>query len=204
MFIAVGFGFLVLLVLWYKFVYSVEPVSTVENSGVYELPTFLESLEDFHVIREKEFSMLRDVEKIFDTVLGCYPTYSRYSKTYDLKGFEMNGLPVLPGDRDDRLLQQEADRRNKIIDDIALYHQAKVNLKYHTRLLAYYESLEKRSQERVRRGLASIPEQIGFMEKVAKARLDVESWRARLSASQLSLIAYCRDGERDSVRKLLN
>lgn len=170
---------------------------------MYELPTFLKSLEDFHVIKEKQFSMSPDAETIFDTVLSCYPSYSRYSETYDLKGFELNGLPVLPQDRDDRLLQQEADRRKKIIDDIALFFEAQVNFKYNIRLLAFYESLEARSKERVRRGLVSIPEQVEQLEKVMKTRLRVEAWKAKLSASRLTLIVYCRDGERDTVRKLL-
>ena len=59
------------------------------------------------------------------------------------------------------------------------------------RELALYRSLEARAAVRVQQGIVESSEQVGFLEKVAKAQNDLVSTEAKIMESRLSLAGMC-------------
>jgi hypothetical protein len=59
-----------------------------------------------------------------------------------------------------------------------------------------YQSLEQRAKERVRRGIVGVDEQVSYLEKVIKTEHNLNEWRVKFDSSRLSLMVFCKDGER--------
>lgn len=171
---------------------------------VYSLPTFTSPIDYRSFETPKESISFTEIVYIFDAVMACYPATSRYGDDKDFKGGGwVGGIPITTTERDDRLIQQEAQTRTTIISSIGTFLQAVEMRKQASRQIALYRSLESRSQERVKRGLAPVTEQITFMEKVVSAYSDYHEWNTKVISSGATVIAYCKNSDRDKVSKIL-
>jgi len=195
----------ILLVVIYLYLLHVSTAPKAESvQRIYSLPSFTNPV-DFHTLEKSDTSVsFNEIVHIFDTVMDCYPAESRYGPDKDFRGNEwIGGVPITTTERDDRLIQQEALTRTTIISSIGVFMQAVEMRSNASRMIAIYRSLEARSLERVKRGLAPVSEQIGFTEKVASAYSDYYDWNTKVVTAGASVIAYCRNNMRGNVEKML-
>lgn len=181
------------------------------------MPNFDNKDKDFHVIELGVLPTVRyDFDVVFSKVEQCFPIRSYFSDSTDLKvttntlsavtGDAINPLYNIPfegGSSERRLLIQEADLRLKIVALVSDFFQSIEQVQYNSRALQFYQSLEQRSKERVKRGIASVEEQVMYLEKVIKTDHDLVEWRVKFDASRLSLTAFCKDSERGGLNQYL-
>jgi len=171
----------------------------------YVLPTFSESPGDFRDIRLGDsLDVDYEMDRVFDLIIKCYPVDSNHAESVNLRAnTEVAGIPIRP-DRDVfRTMRQEQQIRHTIIENISAFFSALALERLAQRKLSMAESLEKRSQVRVGRGLAPTAEQIDFMAKSAAAVTELAERRIALSTARLSLVSSCRDSERGGVNQHL-
>lgn len=170
----------------------------------YTLPAFKDfeqSYPDFHAIGTVAAPAIQyDVESAFAVLHACQPVASSYSSEADLRGGRMvEGVPIRPGMNVHRLLRQEYEMRVHLISQLGLFFEAAAMHKYAQRQLALYRSVEKREQERVKRGLAPLVEQIGLLQKVIDAQHALTAWHTKLQTAYLATLYSCRDDARAAV-----
>lgn len=173
-----------------------------KQNKVYSLPTFAIPT-NFHALENPDNSVsFNKMIQIFDAVMACYPTYSRFDD--NVKGnMLVYGIPITPTERDDRLIQQEAQTRTAIIENIGTFMQAVEMKKQAGRQITLYRSLESRSQERVKRGLAPMTEQIGFMDKVVNSYSHYHDWSVKVITAGAAIISHCQNADRANVEAIL-
>jgi hypothetical protein len=67
------------------------------------------------------------------------------------------------------------------------------------RQLDLLRALERRSQERVRAGVAETAEQVGFMEKVASAEGEIVRLSGMLQKARIELLGNCHEQQADRL-----
>lgn len=184
----------------------------------YKMPTFSGEDNDFHVVKPvPNPAKTVDADLITRTVNSCYPVppmklevklnagtnYRPASgantiQTADSANYYAGivaSLPLYSGVEIDREQKLAIDRKEKTAGLVAQMLTA-LSTKYRTeRMLTLYASLEKRSQKRVADGIVSVDEQIGFLEKVALTRGELDTANAQIEGARLALIHQCTDND---------
>lgn len=181
-----------------------QPQSEVVRQ-VYDLPTaFSEENYDFHDFPVFGNPNLNEwQEYIFDQMVECYPAPSRFDSKRNMKAVDpVYGVNVIEREIE-RITQQELTTRERFVGMIQTYFTALSDYWIQSRHLSLLLSLERRSQERVRRGLVSLPEQVQFMEKVVSARSAFSTTEVGLSASVVAVLSVCKENQRGKLRDIL-
>lgn len=161
-----------------------------------------------------------DNDRLFSEILKCYPAESLFDG--ELK-FQATASPIKSRDKDydnyyakvvwemplysssevTRRLDRENQRRLQTATILANFSEAIARKNQYERMVSLYRNLEKRSQERVKLGLADADEQIGFLEKTANAHTLLLKARSDLTEHRLKLVSLCTDQKAPKLNNLL-
>lgn len=160
-----------------------------------------------------------DYRKLYDMVLSCWPADSWFrgevyaearlssrtdttSSSYDAttgtltqRGDKYVALvariPIASAIELDRERGREADRRGKVADAVGELVSAFSERVLNARQLSLTRALEKRSQERVRVGVAETSEQVKYLEQVATLESKIEMLKAAEIKARLHIVGMC-------------
>jgi hypothetical protein len=192
----------------------------------YQVPTFTGENADFHVIQPAPNpAKTVDADLITRTVNACYPvpamklevkltTGTNYRpasgagtiQTADSASYYAGivaSLPLYSGVEIDREQKLAIDCKEKTAGLVAQMLTA-LSTKHRTeRMLTLYASLEKRAQKRVTDGIVAVDEQIGYLEKVAATRGELDSANAQIEGARLALIHQCTDNDIERLNNFI-
>lgn len=191
----------------------------------FQVPTFSGEELDFHQMKPAPNpAKTVDADLITRTVNACYPvpamklevslkvgtnyrpTDSSTIQTADSASYYAGvvaSLPLYSGVEIDREQKLAIDRKEKTAGLVAQMLTA-LSTKHRTeRMLNLYASLEKRSQKRVADGIVAVDEQIGYLEKVAATRGELDSANAQIEGSRLALIHQCTDADIERLNNFI-
>jgi len=193
----------------------------------FEIPTYTGSAVDWKKIKPAINKLPTvDGDAIFKLVNTCYPlksgfgldvslkaglTYKDTSSSSQINTLDSNryyagivaNMPLYSDIEIDKERKLEYQRRMQTTDTIKALLSAVATKRKSERLLGLFAALEKRSQERIRVGVASVDEQIAFLEKVATAQGDLDIANATIEASRLALIGQCRPDVAEQVNDFI-
>jgi hypothetical protein len=193
----------------------------------YELPTLAGDNLDYH---EKPGALIKspviDAESLFLTVMRCYPADSTWdidvklqakvqTKTDEL--FYENGdltagtnyigivasMPLYNSKEIGRDKEREYIRRTDMAEMIANFVGAIASRNRALRELTLYRSLEARSAVRVKNGIVSATEQIGFLEKVSDRNELLIKTEMEILKNRLQLAATCEPNKYEQINTYL-
>jgi hypothetical protein len=182
----------------------------------YELPTLQGTDLDF----KDSIPALLPAPKInpddvFNAVLKCYPEKSKFKidislvagvkSSMDEYGSDewpaisehyigiVGKMPIYSSTEQSRERQWEYQRRNATASAVSAFTKALADRNYAYRLMGLYLSLEARSKVRVEKGIASVDEQVGLLQKVADTHRDVLAYEAKIVEERLALVSLCEE-----------
>lgn len=161
-----------------------------------------------------------DSEAIFNAVINCYPEPSKFNLEVDLESklqnrgmFDVTGselgryyiavvarMPLYSSTELNREREREYLRRTSTAETIGQLMSALAARNHAIREIGLFSAMEARSQARVAEGLVVAEEQVGYLDKVAKAQEDFIVAESSLVQYRISLMAQC---SKDKA-KLLN
>lgn len=183
------------------------------TSKPYELPTYSGRAIDYNHITP--FKPLKPIDyyRINSLVLSCYPGSfldidisltigHRHSETEyeDINtGLANSGnfasivatMPIYSTKSLERERDREVRRRELAAKATASLVRTLEELRHTNRMLTLYESLEQRSQLRVKKGLVEISEQVGYLEKISSYYAQQQIQLAALKESKLTILGFC-------------
>lgn len=189
----------------------------------YHLPTYTGKAPPLnHKIAPYLHGPKLDMDHIYKRILGCYPAKSKWKIDVELRAAAGLGsdvttdssissnyaqivasMPIYSATELDRAVKNEHDLRQQTAGDVSTFITA-INARNHAlRKIALYTSLERRSSIRVQTGVAMSDEQVGYLEKVAKAHDDRNDAEAKIMASRLSLAAVCSTSKYNHINHYL-
>jgi len=167
-------------------------------------------------------------DAIFQIINRCYPLKSGFGlevnlrggvnykpapssgsttvQTYDSQSYYAGivaNMPLYSDIEIDKDRKVEYQRRMQTTDTIKTLLSAKAAKRRSERMMGLYASLEKRAQARIEAGIASVDEQIGFLEKVASTQGELDVAEAEIESSRLALIGQCRPEVLDAVNNYI-
>lgn len=181
----------------------------------YELPTMAGDGLDF---RAKPAPLVKapsiNADEIFKTVLRCFPATSKFKldvklraavrshEVFDFGELEDSSLgrsyvgivanmPLYSTSELDKSRTREYQRRKDVAKVVAKFVSAIAARNQAVRELALYRSLEARAAVRVKHGIVSASEQVGYLEKVAMAQTTLLAEEAKIMESRLLLAGMC-------------
>lgn len=171
-----------------------------------------------------------DSEAVFDAVIACYPTRSRFgglsvnlqgqastagqSNTAATTGADSYRLgqnyvgivatmPLYSDSEIDRKTDREYRRRMDTAQTVARFTQQIAARNQQLRLLSMYRALEARAQKRVQMGIVGAAEQITYLEKVSAAHTALINAESGILEARLKLVGRCRDGAAQRLNEWL-
>jgi hypothetical protein len=167
-------------------------------------------------------AVMPDTRDLFERALACWPVESLFRAEIRAEGrlrndagpyYDGNGLasggrssvaivatiPLYSGVERDREREREWIRRTKVADEVGLFITALATRDKSQRMLEITRALERRSQERVKIGVAPTMEQVGFLEKVASIEGDLVKQYGDLQKARLSLLGLCTTDRVDQL-----
>lgn len=192
------------------------------NIPPFEIPTFTGKSVDW----KKQLPPINplphiDGDAIFKAVNRCYPLKSGFGLDISLRAgtnykpsnsntvqtFDSNtyyagivaNMPLYSDIEIDKERKLEYQRRMETTATIKAMLEGVANKRRATRMMDLYTALEKRSQERIKHGLAEVQEQIALLEKVAATQGELDQANATIEASRLALIGQCRPEVEEQV-----
>lgn len=206
-------------------VYAEELPPKVEAIPPFQVPTFSGENMDFHKINPAPNpAKTIDADLITRTVNACYPvppmklevglkvgTNFRTAQNSTIQTADsasyyagiVASLPLYSGVEIDREQKLAIERKEKTASLVAQMLTA-LSTKHRTeRMLNLYASLEKRSQKRVADGIVAVDEQIGYLEKVAATRGELDAANAQIEGARLALIHQCTDNDTDRLNNFI-
>ena len=160
-----------------------------------------------------------DYRKLYEMVLSCWPADSWFrgevyaearlssrtdttSSSYDAttgtltqRGDKYVALvariPIASAIELDRERGRDADRRGKVATAVGELMGAFSERVLNARQLSLTRALEKRSQERVRVGVAETSEQVKYLEQVAMLESKIEMLKAAEIKARLQIVGMC-------------
>lgn len=194
----------------------------------YVIPRFDgEQSQDFRYVPPIKKSKNINPDAIFTMVVNCFPERPKWgieikgqaglrqSESNQLSSLDTDGLarhyvgivaqmPLYSPDETYRQQEQERRRRQEVAENIASFMKGLADRDRALREIGIWESVEARSQLRVQQGLAPAEEQIGYLEKVAKAHADYATANAAITSSRIALSGQCRDSVSNQVNQYLS
>lgn len=191
----------------------------------FQVPTFSGESIDYHEIKPVPNPVKTvDADLITRTVNACYPvpamnldvsvkvgsnfrpSQSSAIQTADSASYYAGvvaSMPLYSGVEIDKEQKLAIERKEKTAALVAQMLTA-LSTKHRTeRMLTLYASLEKRSQKRVADGIVSVDEQIGFLEKVASTRGELDTANAQIEGARLALIHQCTDNDIERLNNFI-
>lgn len=184
----------------------------------YKIPTFTGAPVDWHKIKPAINPIKAvDGDAIFNIINKCYPLKSGFGlevnlragvntrldngnnsntiQTYDSQAYYAGivaNMPLYSDIEIDKERKLEYQRREQTATTIKDMLSAVAAKRRAERMMGLYLSLEKRSQARVENGIASVDEQIGYLEKVAQTQAELDKSKAEIEGARIALIGQCR------------
>lgn len=183
----------------------------------FEIPTFTGKPVDWNHPKPAINELPKvNGDAIFNIVNRCYPLKSGFGLDVSLKtgvtyrdqdsnSQQINTLdsnryyagivasmPLYSDVEIDKERKLEYQRRMQTTDTIKALLEGIAGKRRAERLLGLYEALEKRSQARIREGIAPTDEQISYLEKVAITQGELDKSNAQIEGARLALIGQCR------------
>lgn len=193
----------------------------------YELPTLAGDNLDYH---NKPAALIKapliDAESLFVTVMHCYPADSAWEIDIKLKAKITTDTDDLFYDEDDSSIssnyvgivasmplysskeisrdrEREYRRRTETAEMIAKFIGAIASRNRAVRELALYRSLEARSAIRVKNGIVSATEQVGYLEKVSARNEQVIKTEMEILQRRLQIAATCEPSKYEPINTYL-
>lgn len=166
-------------------------------------------------------------EAVFYRVLECYPAGSKWkldialearARTADVGSFDtadgtalgsnyigiVARMPLYSATELDRQREREHRRRQDTAKTVADFVQAVAARNHALRELGLYSSLEARARLRVLQGIAEASEQVGYLEKTARAQEALIKAETAILEHRLKLVAACEDRKADGLNHYLS
>ena len=113
-------------------------------------------------------------------------------------------MPLYSGVEIDKEQKLAIDRKEKTAGLVAQMLTALSTKRRAERMLTLYASLEKRSQKCVADGIVAVDEQqIGYLEKVATTRGELDTANAQIEGARLALIHQCTDNDTERLNNFI-
>ena len=179
----------------------------------YQLPTMM---GDAPVISDRVAPLVVapsiDADALFNKLLTCYPTRSKWQIDVDLKAGSRIGedatalggtdlgrnyaqivatMPLYSATELDRKQKNEYDLRGDTAKRVATFVTAISARNHSIRELALYQSLESRAAIRVQNGVTGADEQVTYLKAVASSQEAVIKAEADIMESRLALSSLC-------------
>jgi len=164
-----------------------------------------------------------DAEGIYYAVLNCYPERSKFNLQVDLEsGYTTRRIydasqndigrhyislvaqmPLYSATDMARERDREYIRRTSTAEAVGALIASLASRNHAYRELGLYSALEARSQIRVSQGVAESSEQVGHLDRVAKAQQALITSQSQLIQARLTLISQCGAGQADAVNQYI-
>ena len=195
-----------------------------DDVASYQVPTFSDDVADYHAIHAPNPIKTVNSDLIVKTINACYPvapmnldvslkvgtnyrpTSSATIQTADSASYYAGvvaSMPLYSGVEIDKEQKMAIDRKEKTANLVASMLTALSTKTRAERMLTLYASLEKRSQKRVADGIVAVDEQIGFLEKVATTRGELDTANATIEGARLALIHQCTDNDIERLNNFI-
>jgi chromosome segregation ATPase len=112
-------------------------------------------------------------------------------------------VPLYSAAEMDREREREYARRVKVADAVGAFVTALGEREKHQRELALMRALERRSQERVKIGVAETAEQVRYLERVASIEGELLKLRGQIQKARLEMIGHCSAPTADGLDRHL-
>lgn len=216
--------FAMISIIFLLFLMLVATVAKADDVVSFQIPTFSDEVQDFHSISAPNPFKTIDADLITKTVNSCYPvpamnldvslkvgTNFRPAQTSTIQTADsasyyagiVASLPLYSGVEIDKEQKIAIERKEKTASLVAQMLTALSTKHRAERMLSLYASLEKRSQKRVANGIVAVDEQIGFLEKVATTRGELDDANAKIEGSRLALIHQCTDNDTERLNNFI-
>lgn len=165
-----------------------------------------------------------DARDLYERALACWPVRSLFRGEVTLEGRvrndrslyldESSGLssgssrasaalvariPLYSAIELDREREREWARRVRVAESAGQFVSVLAERDKLRRQLDLLRALERRSQERVRAGVAETAEQVGFLEKVAAAEGEIVRLSGALQKARIELLGNCHELQADAL-----
>jgi hypothetical protein len=194
----------------------------------FELPTYTGEKPTYHAPPKKTPpAPPPDARDLYERALACWPapSYMRAEVSVEGRVRSDNGsyvdtsgaitggsragvslvarLPLYSAAEMDREREREYGRRVKVADAVGAFVTALGEREKHKRELELMRALERRSQERVKIGVAETSEQVRYLEKVAGIEGELLKLRGQIQKARLEMIGHCSAPTADGLDRHL-
>jgi hypothetical protein len=199
------------------------------ETRTFELPTLSGQSGDFHPApKPAAAGPLPDARELFDMALSCWPAPSYFRGELSIEGRmrsdrstvigtegALSGgsrgsvalvarIPLYSSSELDRDRQREYERRTRAADAVGALVFALTDRVRAERELELIQALERRSQQRVKVGVADTTEQVAYLEKVSALQGTVYKQGGEIQKSRLALLAICSADSADQVDQYIS
>ena len=165
-----------------------------------------------------------DARDLYERALACWPVRSLFRGEVTLEGRlrnerglyldDSNGvssggsrasaalvarIPLYSAIELDREREREWSRRVRVAESAGAFVSILAERDKLRRQLDLLRALERRSQERVKAGVAETAEQVAFMEKVAGAEGEIVRLSGQLQKARIELLGNCHERQADGL-----
>ena len=200
----------------------------VEEKKPFELPTYSGEKPSIHAPDKPQTpGPIPDARDLYDRALLCWPaqtymraevflegrartetgTYLDSSGTVTTTGKTSAALvariPLYSAAELDREREREFARRTKIADAVGELVASLADRHRMRRELEITRALERRSQERIRIGVAETSEQVRYLEKVASLESELLKQHGAIQKARLVLVGHCTTHAGDALDRYL-
>lgn len=190
----------------------------------FELPKFNGSSAEVHEYIPPLVPAPRiNADAIYLATVDCFPAPSQWNIDVGLQaGYRTNGargldeseigghyvgiiarMPLYSATEMERARKNEYDRRQDAAKLVGTLIEAIAKRNSAHRELGLYSALESRAQVRVRTGITTADEQVGYMQKVISAHEQIIIHEAAITQARLALTGSCRKNLQTTMNNYL-
>lgn len=199
-----------------------------EQKKPFELPTYAGDKPSIHAPEKPtKPSAIPDARDLYDRALTCWPaqTYMRAEVFVEGRARTETGtfldssgtvsttgktaaalvarIPLYSAAELDREREREFARRTKVADAVGELVAALADRHRMRRELDITRALERRSQERIKIGVAETSEQVRYLEKVASLESELLKQHGTIQKARLVLVGHCTAQAGDALDRHL-
>ncbi len=200
------------------------PRSAPEAEKPFLLPTYSGDSPSFHAPDKPPApGPAPDARELYERALACWPVRSLFRGEVTLEGRLRNDrglylddsgaasggsrasaalvarLPLYSAIELDREREREWARRVRVAESAGQFVSILAERDKLRRQLDLLRALERRSQERVKAGVAETAEQVAFMEKVAGVEGELVRLSGQLQKARIELLGNCHEHQADAL-----